>query len=177
MKRCKALFLDRDGVINIDIGYVFIPQDFVFIDGIFELCLAAVKKDYLLIVVTNQAGIGRGYYTEADFHHATKWMREAFAKNGIGISGVYFCPFHPEYGLGKYKLDAACRKPSPGMILQAALEHNINLQNSMLIGDKPSDIEAGKEAGVGRNVLFLPGLNTPNKGATLSRLVDAIPLL
>jgi D-glycero-D-manno-heptose 1,7-bisphosphate phosphatase len=151
-----ALFLDRDGVVNVDHGYVCRPEDFQFIDGIFDLCRAAQRQGYLIVVITNQAGIGRGYYSEADFAALTAWMVERFAAEGITIDGVYFCPFHPEHGVGPYKADAPCRKPNPGMILQAAEEHGIDLARSMLVGDKPSDIQAGVAAGVGRLFLYRP---------------------
>ena len=152
----KALFLDRDGVINEDSGYVHKPEQFRFIDGIFELCHAAQKAGYLLIVLTNQAGIARGYYTEADFHQMNDWMLAEFKKNGVNISAVYYCPFHPEHGTGEYKQDSFDRKPNPGMIFKARDKFNIDLTTSVLIGDKDSDIEAGHRAGVGK-LIFLRG--------------------
>ncbi len=149
----KALFLDRDGVINIEKNYVYKIEDFEFIDGIFELTRKYQDMGYLIIVITNQAGIARGYYTENDFMKLTEWMQQEFEKNGIHITKVYYCPHHPDYGLGIYKKDCDCRKPKPGMILKAKEEFNINLKESILIGDKESDIEAGKRAGVGTNLL------------------------
>jgi D-glycero-D-manno-heptose 1,7-bisphosphate phosphatase len=150
-----ALFLDRDGVINVDHGYVSRPEDFEPIEGIFDLCREAQRQGYLIIVITNQAGIGRGYYTEADFEALTTWMIGRFEEEGIAIADVYHCPFHPEHGIGPYKADTACRKPHPGMLLQAAAEHGIDLAGSVLVGDKPSDIQAGIGAGVGRLFLYL----------------------
>jgi len=152
----KALFLDRDGVINVDCGYVCRPDEFEFVDGIFDLCRAATERDYLVIVVTNQAGIGRGYYTEQQYHALTEWMCAAFLAQKVTIAQVYFCPFHPEHGIGHYKRTSDFRKPGPGMIMQAAREHAINLATSVLVGDKPSDIAAGVAAGVGCNVLYSP---------------------
>jgi D-glycero-D-manno-heptose 1,7-bisphosphate phosphatase len=149
-----ALFLDRDGVVNVDHDYVYRPEDFEFIEGIFNLSRAAQRQGYLLIVITNQAGIGRGYYSEADFEALTAWMIERFNEEGVGIDGVYHCPFHPEHGIGPYKADVPCRKPNPGMILQAATEHGIDLAHSVLVGDKVTDIEAGLAAGVGRRFLY-----------------------
>ena len=156
MSARRALFLDRDGVVNIDHGYVWKKEDFEFVDGIFELCRAAKRVGYLILIITNQAGIGRGYYSEEDFARLTTWMRGEFEIKGVFIDDVYFCPFHPEQGVGKYKADSPCRKPRPGMILQAAEQHGIDLADSVLVGDKISDIEAGVAAGIGLNVLFRP---------------------
>jgi D-glycero-D-manno-heptose 1,7-bisphosphate phosphatase len=146
----RALFLDRDGVINVDRGYVVRQEDFTFIEGIFDLCRLATRMNYLLIVVTNQAGIGRGFYTEADFRKLTEWMCEQFRWVGVNISAVYHCPDHPEFGLGEYRRESPNRKPNPGMILQAASDFNLDLTRSIILGDKASDIQAGRAAGVGR---------------------------
>lgn len=150
----RALFLDRDGVINIDHEYVSKKEDFEFIEGIFELCQYAMQHNYLIFVVTNQAGIGRGYFTEQKFHELTQWMCGEFAKENINIKRVYFCPYHEEHGIGKYKKASIFRKPGPGMILQAAKEFNIDLANSVLVGDKETDMQAGVAAGIGCNLLY-----------------------
>jgi D-glycero-D-manno-heptose 1,7-bisphosphate phosphatase len=171
-----ALFLDRDGVVNVDHGYVCRPEDFQFIDGIFDLCRAAQRQGYLIVVITNQAGIGRGYYSEADFAALTAWMVERFREEGVAIAGVYFCPFHPEHGIGPYKADAPCRKPNPGMILQAAEEHGIDLARSVLVGDKPSDIAAGVAAGVGRRYLYRPSAQERDEPAD-AVVVDHLALV
>lgn len=147
----KALFLDRDGVINKEINYLNRIEDFIFIDGIFEICHFFQNKGYKIFIITNQAGISRGYYTEDDYQKLTKWMLEEFQNNGISITKVYHCPHHPEItGI------CACRKPNPQMILNAQFEFDLNLSESVLIGDKLSDIEAGKNAGVGLNILISP---------------------
>lgn len=151
MKKC--LFLDRDGVINEDRGYVHKVEDFVFKAGIFELCKDYISKGFIIIVVTNQSGIGRGYYTEEDFHVLTDWMKQQFLNEGITLTDVFYCPYHPD-GLGKYKEDSFNRKPNPGMILEAAEKYNIDLKSSVLIGDRETDMEAGKRAGVGENILY-----------------------
>ena len=158
MPPTPALFLDRDGVINADHAYVHKIEDFHFLDGIFELCQAAQKKGYKIIIITNQAGIGRGYYSEEDFHHLTEWMKEQFLQRGVTIDGVYFSPYHPEHGVGHYKKVTDCRKPNPGMILTAQKELDIDLANSVLVGDKESDIQAGENAGVGTSLLFRPNI-------------------
>ena len=150
----RALFLDRDGVINIDHGYVFTIEKFEFVDGIFDLVKCAHDKGYLVIVITNQAGIGRGYYCENEFKELTRWMCEIFKNKASPITEVYFCPSHPDHGLGKYKVNDYRRKPRPGMIMEAARDYNLDLSGSVLIGDKSSDIEAGRSANVGCNILF-----------------------
>lgn len=145
----KALFLDRDGVINVEKNYVWRTEDFEFIPGIFELCALARNLCFKLIVITNQAGIARGYYTEADFQHLTDWMLAAFRERGIDIDRVYHCPYHPTAGSGEYRRESFDRKPNPGMILKARADFALDLSRSVLIGDKDSDIEAGRAAGVG----------------------------
>lgn len=150
----NAIFLDRDGVINIDYGYVHKVQNFDFMDNIFDLVSEAKKNGFLVIVITNQAGIGRGIYTQHDFQKLTDWMCDRFEKEGCSIDKVYFSPYHPKYGLGEYKKNHYSRKPNPGMIIQAIEEFKINPKNSILIGDKVSDIIAGNLAGVGTNILL-----------------------
>ena len=143
----KALFLDRDGVINVDYGHVHEVKRFHFIDGIFELCKLFQKNQFLIIIITNQAGIGKGKYTEQDFLNLNEWMINQFRLNGIVISKTYYCPHTPEE-------NCLCRKPNPGMFLEAIKEFDIDTDKSVLIGDKESDILAGKKAGIKVNILF-----------------------
>jgi D-glycero-D-manno-heptose 1,7-bisphosphate phosphatase len=150
----SAVFLDRDGVINVDHGYVHTRETFDFIDGIFGVARHAYEQNYKLVVITNQAGIARGYYTEEQFHQLTSWMCQKFSEAGAPISRVYFSPYHATAGKGKYLKDDISRKPHPGMILQAQKDLSIDLSCSVLIGDKLSDIQAGTKAGVGANLLF-----------------------
>lgn len=150
----KALFLDRDGVINLEHNYVCSPDRFHFQDGIFELCLAAQKLGYLLLVVTNQAGIARGYYSESQFLNFTDWMIRKFVEQQVRIDRVYYCPYHPTHGIGRYRMDSQDRKPNPGMILRARDEFNLDLRSCILIGDQLSDIAAAEAAGVGIKVLL-----------------------
>jgi len=157
----KALFLDRDGVINIEKNYLYKIDDFEFIDGIFELCKHFQELGYLIFVVTNQSGIARKYYSEDDFLKLTEWMLTAFKENGIDITKVYFCPHHPEISG-----ECHCRKPNPGMILDAAKEFDIDLSQSLLVGDKERDIEAGLNAGIKLNYLFDPNGDTKESKAT-----------
>lgn len=173
----RALFLDRDGVINVDHAYVFKKENFEFIDGIFPLCREAKRLGYLIFVITNQAGIGRGYYTKQEFIHLTEWMKSVFIAEGCEIAKVYYCPYHPEHGIGKYKRETDCRKPKPGMILRAAKEFGVDIEHSVLVGDKLSDIQAGFAAGVGCNLLFVPPSDkTPehNPGQTAAVLLSLL---
>lgn len=148
----RALFLDRDGIINVDSGYVHRIDDFAFVDGIFELGVWAQSLGLLPIVITNQAGIGRGLYTEDDFERITAWMLDQFRLRGVHIAGVYHCPFHPTAGIGVYRRESFDRKPNPGMILKARTDFGLDLSESVLLGDKDSDVEAGRAAGVRYNV-------------------------
>lgn len=156
MTMMHALFLDRDGVINHDAGYTSRVEDFIFMDGIFDLCSAAKRKAYLLFVVTNQAGIGRGYYSESDFLALTAWMCKRFEVEGVPITEVFFCPDHPDRGIGPYKKDSLDRKPNPGMLLRAAKKYSISMNTSMMIGDKDTDMLAADRAGVGTRCHYLP---------------------
>lgn len=158
MKRMKPAFiLDRDGVINQERNYVHRIDDFVFLDGVFPACREFQKAGYLLVITTNQAGIARGYYGESDYQRLTTWMLAEFSRQGVRISGVYHCPHHPLYGRGEYLQDCNCRKPGPGMILAAARDHGLDLGRSILVGDKVTDIEAGRSAGVGCCLLVSSG--------------------
>ena len=152
--RKSAVFLDRDGVINMDHGYVFRKEDFHFIDGIFDLVQTCNELGYLVVIVTNQSGIGRGYYTEKNFFDLTIWMKKIFEKNNSKIDAVYFSPYHSIYGIGKYKKDDHSRKPNAGMLMQASKDLGIKLESSIMVGDKLSDLHAGVAAGVGQNILF-----------------------
>lgn len=154
----RALFLDRDGVINVDHGYVHRKEHFEFIDGIFELVAEAVARNFLVIIVTNQAGIGRGYYTEEQFQILMEWVRSEFARRAGRIDDVYFCPYHPEHGIGPYKCQSPMRKPGPGMIRLACKEHDIDPSASLLVGDNITDMLAGIRAGVGINLLYSPNV-------------------
>jgi D-glycero-D-manno-heptose 1,7-bisphosphate phosphatase len=149
----KALFIDRDGVINVDKGHVFLIEDFEFSEGVLDLCRKYFNTGYLIIVVTNQAGIAKGLYTEEDFINLTEWMTGQFKDNGITITKVYYCPHHPEIS-GPCR----CRKPEPGMLLQAVKEFDLKISECILIGDKESDLEAGRRAGIpeGNLLLFAP---------------------
>ncbi|MDR2887526.1 MAG: HAD family hydrolase [Bacteroidales bacterium] len=149
----KALFIDRDGVINTDKVHVYRMEDFEFTSGIFDLCKLYSRAGYLIIIITNQAGIAKGLYTENDFNYLMEWVVGRFYSNGIIIDGVYHCPHHPDY-----TGECNCRKPGPGMLLQAASDYSLCMKNCMLIGDSESDIEAGRRAGIPeQNMLLMLG--------------------
>lgn len=172
----RALFLDRDGVINEDRGYVHRPEDIEFLDGIFELVAEAKRVGYLVVIATNQSGIGRGYYTEADFHALTEWMKLQFIECGGQIDAVYFCPYHPVDGIGEYRIDSDCRKPAPGMFLKAQRELDIDMKSSVLIGDRPSDMQAGLAAGIGTCLMFCTKDEVPSS-TSIHRLSDALSFI
>lgn len=154
----KALFLDRDGVINIDRGYVSKIDDFEFPKWIFELIECFRDAGCIIFIVTNQSGIGRGYYSESDFHILTDWMLQEFKSRDIMIEKVLYCPHDPSAG-------CHCRKPNIGMIEQALLEYSIDLENSWMIGDKSSDIKFASNGGIGNSIYIG---QEPSVSATLS---------
>jgi len=150
----KALFLDRDGVINVDYGYVCHQDNFDFVDGIFDLVRTANQKGYKVIVVTNQSGIARAMYSESDFLSLTKWMVEVFKDQGAIIHDVYFCPHHPTAGDTNLTTSCKCRKPNTGLFEQAAFDHQLDLSTSCMVGDKVSDMEASTKLGFCSNFLL-----------------------
>jgi D-glycero-D-manno-heptose 1,7-bisphosphate phosphatase len=152
----RALFLDRDGVINVDHGYISGPDQFDVIDGVFDALRQAQKLGYLLVVITNQSGIARGYFTDDDYQRTEDHMRAIFLAEGIRLDAIYHCPHHPDGVIPALAVSCDCRKPEPGMILRAARDHDIDLAASIMVGDKDSDIAAAGAAGVGRSYLVAP---------------------
>lgn len=144
-----GLLLDRDGIINEDIDYLHRIEDCRFIDGVFEMARAFADRGFALAIVTNQSGIARGFYGAEQFERLMCWMRAEFAEHGVGIEAVYHCPDHPTEGIGIYRRENSWRKPGPGMLLQAAADLELDLARSWCIGDRASDIAAGRAAGVG----------------------------
>jgi D-glycero-D-manno-heptose 1,7-bisphosphate phosphatase len=135
----KTLFIDRDGIINEDTGYPYKPEHIRFDDAVFPLCKKAAEKGYLLVVITNQAGVAKGKFTEKDVHVLHQWMAGEFRKRGIAIERFYYCPHHPEAVVPEYRIACGCRKPKPGLIERAAKDLSIDIKKSLVIGDKPSD--------------------------------------
>ncbi|MFZ5812747.1 MAG: D-glycero-beta-D-manno-heptose 1,7-bisphosphate 7-phosphatase [Thermodesulfobacteriota bacterium] len=156
-KTRRAVFLDRDGVLNEDRNYLWKPEDFVLLPGAVEALSRLQAAGFLLVVVTNQSGIARGFYTEQDYQNLTAYMRGLLEGYGIRLAGVYHCPHHPMHGKGPYRVSCGCRKPQPGLILRAGEELGIDVRRSFLVGDKQSDMEAGRTAGVGRCILVKTG--------------------
>jgi len=167
----KALFLDRDGVINIDTGYLYKIQDFKFNDGIFDLCKIFVQKKFKIFVITNQSGINRGYFTENDFQKLSKWMLKQFEEKNIHIDKVYYCPHSPNE-------QCDCRKPKPKMIFDAKKEFNIDLENSLFIGDKTSDMECALNAGLKKMILINSSYHSEEtRFLTANNIKEAIDII
>ena len=146
----KTIFLDRDGVVNKEINYLYKIDDFEFIEGIFDACLYFQNLGYEIIIVTNQSGIARRYYNESDYKIITKWMLAQFRDRGITILDTYHCPHGP-------KSTCECRKPKPGMFFEAKKKHNTDMKNSWMIGDKEVDIKAANAAGIKNTILVRSG--------------------
>jgi D-glycero-D-manno-heptose 1,7-bisphosphate phosphatase len=144
------VFLDRDGVVNIDKGYVSRWEDFEFLPGAVEAMRRFAQAGYLLIVVTNQSGLARGLYSQEQYDELSSRFTEYLARNGVNLTGIYHCPHHPDGSVKELSVTCECRKPAPGMLLQARTDHGLDMAQSILVGDKVSDIEAGRAAGVGR---------------------------
>ena len=171
----RAAFLDRDGVINVDHDYVHDREHFEWVPGVLEAARKLHEAGFLLVVVTNQSGIGRGFYTEREFLALTEWMKAEFAHAGAPLADVRFCPHHPEKALGAYCVECACRKPKPGMILDAARALDIDLGRSILFGDKPGDCTAGRLAGLPERVLLgTDGVAAPVVSADATRTAGSL---
>ncbi|MDP9499922.1 D-glycero-beta-D-manno-heptose 1,7-bisphosphate 7-phosphatase [Bisgaard Taxon 45] len=159
----KAIFLDRDGTLNIDHGYVHEIDQFQFIEGSIEALQQLKDMGYLLVLVTNQSGIARGYFSEDQFLQLTEWMDWSLADRGVDLDGIYYCPHHTE-GKGDYAQECDCRKPKPGMLLQAIRELNIDPSASFMVGDKVEDLLAGKGAKIKHTVLVKTGKPITEEG-------------
>ena len=166
-----AIFLDRDGVINQDHGYVSHRDDFVFIDGVIGAMKQLKEKGYKLVVVTNQSGIARGLFTENDFISLTEWMDWSLADRDIDLDGIYFCPHHPTAGTGPNTQVCQCRKPAPGMFLEAIADLDIDASASYMVGDKVSDLKAAHAAGVANLALVRTGKEITPEGEAMAEAV------
>ena len=166
----KAVFLDRDGTLNIDHGYVYKIDDFQFIEGSIDALKSLKEMGYLLVLVTNQSGIARGYFSEDQFLQLTEWMDWSLSDRGVDLDGIYYCPHHPE-GKGEYKEDCACRKPKSGMLLEAIKALEIDPAQSIMVGDKIEDLKAGIGAKVKTNILVRTGKPITEEGENLADYV------
>ena len=163
----KVVFLDRDGVINEEVGYLHKIKDFKFINGVIDSCNYFLSLGYQIIVVTNQSGIGRGLYKEEDFHILNQWMLDNFEQEGVRILDVFFCPHGPDD-------NCYCRKPKPGLFKDAKEKHDIDMNKSWMIGDKEADIEAANNAGISQTILVRSG-HIIDEDATKSKyILDSI---
>ena len=160
----KAAFLDRDGVINRDKAYVHRWEDFEFVPGAIEGMRLLQQAGYALVVVTNQSGLARGYYSEDQYQALTSALRTHLAREGVQLAGVYHCPHHPKGSVAELAIDCDCRKPAPGLLLQAARELGLSLADSLMVGDKPSDIAAARAAGLAQAIL----VDSDNPESTLA---------
>ena len=153
----KVAFLDRDGVINVDLGYLHRVEDFMYTEGCIDALRVISDRGFGIVIVTNQAGIAHGYYTESDFHKLMKWLIADLNSHGIKILDYFFCPHHPQGKVPKYSKLCDWRKPSPGMILHAVNKYSIDIAKSFLVGDKETDLEAAKLAGLAKYFLVRGG--------------------
>ena len=163
----KTIFLDRDGVINKDINYLHKIDDFEFIDGIFDACLYFQSLGYKIIIITNQSGISRGYYSELDYQNLTQWMLAKFKKENINILDIFHCPHGPNS-------TCDCRKPKPGMFLKAKTKHRIDMEKSWMIGDKEADVIAANAAGIEKTILVRSGHKIDESKSKASFFLDSI---
>jgi D-glycero-D-manno-heptose 1,7-bisphosphate phosphatase len=156
-RNARAVFLDRDGVINVDRHYLHRIEDFQFLPGVPQALRRLQAAGWKLVVVTNQSGIARGYYGEADYERLTAHMHDALRGHGVVLDAVLRCPHLPDAAIAEYRRLCDCRKPAPGLLLRAAAMLRIDLAASVMVGDKASDVEAGRAAGVGRCLLVRSG--------------------
>ena len=143
----RAVFLDRDGTINEEKNYLYKIEDFEFLPGTIEAMKLLQQAGYILVVITNQSGIARGYYTEHDFKILNDWMTDELSQNGITLSGVYYCPHHPNASVNEYRKICNCRKPQIGLFERAIEEHNIDISMSWAVGDKIRDCSICSQTG------------------------------
>ena len=163
----KTIFLDRDGVINNEIEYLHEIDKFVFIDGVFDACLHFQNLGYKIIIITNQSGIARGFYSEGDFKLLTSWMTSEFKSKGINILHTIHCPHHPDE-------NCLCRKPLPGMLLKCKKSFDIKMNLSWAIGDKESDIIAANDAGINQTILVRSGHKIEEANSNAKFIIDSI---
>ena len=163
----KTIFLDRDGVINKEKNYLYKIEDFEFINGVFEACRYFTNLEYKIIIITNQSGISRHFYTENDYVNLTKWMINQFNDNDINILDIFHCPHEP-------KSNCNCRKPNPGMFLEAKTKYNIDMKSSWMIGDRENDITAANNAGIHNTILVKSGHKVNEEKSNSKFIIESI---
>lgn len=174
-----AIFLDRDGVLNVDKGYVYKPSDLELIDGVPEALAELKRRGYLLLVISNQSGVARGKFGEAEVEAFNAALEaEVKRQGGVGVDAFYYCPHLPDGSVAAYKKDCDCRKPKPGMVLRAAREHDVDLSRSYFVGDKPDDVACALAAGIRGIQATATGYpRHPQALAHVPTLKDALSLL
>jgi D-glycero-D-manno-heptose 1,7-bisphosphate phosphatase len=163
----KTIFLDRDGVINKEVNYLYKIQDFEFIEGVFEACSYFQNLNYNIIVISNQSGIDRGIYSESDYQRVNEWMLNEFYLKNVSILDTFHCPHKPNSNCN-------CRKPKPGMFFDAKIKYNINMGHSWMIGDKETDIESANLAGINNTVLVRSGHEIDELNSNSKFIIDSI---
>ena len=163
----KTIFLDRDGVINKEVEYLHCIEDCIFINGIFESCKYLQQLGYQIIIITNQSGIQRGYYSDKDFQILTEWMLGQFTEKGVSLLDVFYCPHGP-------KSNCSCRKPKSGMLIEAQIKYNIDMENSWMIGDKETDILAASQAGIKNTILLNDSYRKIESNSTARFIINSL---
>ena len=170
----KVIFLDRDGTINEEINYLYKKDEFIFISGVVKAIKIFHQLGYKVIVITNQAGVARGYYSENDIEILHKYLDELLRLEGTYIDAYYYCPHHPEGTIEDYKGKCECRKPNIGMIEQAAKDFDISLEDSIIVGDKEIDVQTGKNSGIGKCILVRSGHSFQEDETTADIIFDKL---
>lgn len=171
----RAVFLDRDGTINEEKNYLYRIEDFQFIAGVPQAIRRLNDAGYLVVVVTNQSGVARGYFDREDVDRLHEHIQRELSLFGATVDAFYLCPHHPQKGVGEFRVDCDCRKGKPGMLLQAAVDLDIDLKQSFMVGDKLADIEAGRAAGCS-SLLVLTGYGTNNRDNAVAAGAMAVAL-
>ena len=170
----KAAFLDRDGVINEDTGYIGSWSEFILIDGVLDALFMLQNANYKLIIVTNQSGIGRGFYSEEQYQILSKKILDFFSSNGIKIAKIYHCPHDPSSKENGVSDICECRKPKPGMFIEAKNKYNINMSHSWMIGDKETDIVAANLSGINNTILVRSGHKIDESNSNANFIIDSL---
>ena len=163
----KTIFLDRDGVVNEEMEYLYKVSDFRFINGVFEACIDFQSKGYHIIILSNQSGISRGIYTENDYQILTKWILKEFKRRHIKILDILHCPHGPSS-------NCECRKPKPGLFIKAKNQYSIDMENSWMIGDKESDISAANSCGINKTILVRSGHKIDEQNSKANHIINSI---
>jgi len=171
----KAVFLDRDGTINVEVGYLSDPEELELIPGAARAVARLNDAGFVVVVVTNQAGVARGYFTEEDVVAVNRRLVEVLQPEGARIDGIYYCPHHPEFGDETYRKDCECRKPNTGMVRQAVDNFNIEVSRSYVVGDHVGDVLLGVNAGA-RSIHVLTGHGADERQKLIERGINTVHL-